>query len=113
MSKENKNQIRQLTLSDKETIRGFFQTVWEDRFHRKFTNRWPWLFINNPFLKKDCKSLPIYGAFDGSEMVGQTSAMVEPVKIGLEEHLMYWSIDTFVFSSQRGRGLGYGLLFID
>ena len=96
--------IRQATLDDKPAIAEFLQVAYPSRHQYKFPERWEWQFDNNPFRNGD--ELPLWLAFDGERIVGQTGAQLEPVKLGDRSVRVGWSVDTYVLPEYRGRGIG-------
>lgn len=99
--------IRQATLDDKPAIAEFLQVAYPDRHQYKFPERWEWQFDNNPFRNGD--ELPLWLAFDGERIVGQTGAQLEPMKLGDKSVRVGWSVDTYVLPEYRGQGIGYRL----
>jgi len=99
--------VRQTTLDDKPAIAEFLKTAYPDRYQYKFPERWEWQFENNPF--RDGDELPVWLAFDGERIVGQTGAQLEPMKLGDKSVRVGWSVDTYVLPEYRGQGIGYRL----
>ena len=99
--------VRQATTADKAAIFEFLRRSRVSNTHFKIPYRWKWQFEENPFRKK--QSLPVWVAFDGRQVVGQSCAMIEPVKVGKQELKVGWSVDTFVLPRYRGQGLGQRL----
>ena len=100
--------VRRATIEDQNAIFEFIKMAYVGRWQYKIPERWQWEFIDNPFLFDD--GLPIWIAVeeDGS-VVGQTCALVEPIKIGEEVHKVGWSVDTFLLPEYRGQGIGFQL----
>jgi GNAT superfamily N-acetyltransferase len=96
--------IRQATRADKAALFNFLRLAYPDRWQYKFPERWEWEFERNPFLRGD--RLPIWIAVDGSLIVGQSCALVEPLVIHGQEHRVGWGVDFFVLPEYRGQGLG-------
>ncbi len=100
--------MRRATLADKPAIFEFIREAYRDRWQHKIPLRWEWEFENNPF--KEGEELPVWIAVDGSgRVVGQTCALVEPLKLGDAIFRVGWSVDTYLLPEFRGRGLGYEL----
>ena len=103
--------VRQATYADKTAIFDFLQQP-SDRHNAEHTqfprfkipNRWRWQFKENPFCSD--RELPVWIALDGTKVVGQSCAMIEPLKVGSQELKVGWSVDTFVLPEYRGCGLG-------
>lgn len=101
-------EVRRATLADKEALFAFIRQAYEGRWQYKIPARWEWLYVDNPYLAGP--ELPIWVAItETGEVVGQTCAMIEPLKIGTQQTLVGWSVDTFVLPTFRGKGLGYRL----
>ncbi len=100
--------VRQATPADQEALFAFIRQAYEGRWQYKIPDRWAWLYVDNPFLEGS--ALPIWIAVtEGGEVVGQTCAMIEPIKIGTRHTRVGWSVDTFVLPAYRGQGIGYRL----
>lgn len=99
--------IRQATLDDRAAIHEFIRTAYADRAQYKIPERWQWQFVDNPFWSGP--GLPIWIAVDGARVVGQTGAMLEPLKFGAAATRVAWSVDTYVLPEYRGQGLGHRL----
>jgi GNAT superfamily N-acetyltransferase len=100
--------VRQATLADRPAIFDFIRQAYAGRWEYKIPKRWEWEYVDNPFLEKE--ELPIWIAVtEDGQVVGQTCAMVEPLKLGDEVFRMGWSVDTFLLPEYRGQGLGYRL----
>ncbi|RPI30379.1 MAG: hypothetical protein EHM70_14035 [Chloroflexota bacterium] len=100
--------VRQATLVDRPAIFTFIRSVYENRWQYKIPERWEWEFVNNPYLES--RSLPVWIAVDeDGRVVGQTCALVEPVKIGDRLCRLGWSVDTYLLREYRGQGLGFQL----
>ncbi len=100
--------VRRAELADQEAVFAFIRQAYEGRWQYKIPERWAWLYLNNPFLEGP--DLPVWVAVtERGEVVGQTCAMIEPVKIGGTRTRVSWSVDTFVLPAYRGQGLGYRL----
>ncbi len=98
--------VRRATLDDKLAIFKFIQIAYKDRWQYKIPERWQWEFVDNPFLEGD--DLPVFIAIDdGGNVVGQTCALVEPLKIGDRICRVGWSVDTFLLPEYRGQGIGF------
>ncbi len=104
--------VRQATLDDKPAIAEFLKVAYPDRHRYKFPERWEWQFENNPLRDRNRSGnpnegkLPIWLAFDGERIVGQTGAQVEPLKLGDKSVLVGWSVDTIVLPEYRRKGIG-------
>ncbi len=96
--------VRQAALADKPAIFDFIRKAYADRDQFKIPERWQWQFQQNPFANGD--ELPIWIAINGNAVIGQSCAMLEPIKIGNEELTVGWSVDTFVLPEYRGQGIG-------
>ena len=101
--------VRQATLDDKPAIAQFLQVAYPDRHQYKFPERWEWQFESNPFCDGNMEKLPLWLAFDGERIVGQTGAQLEPMKLGDKSVRVGWSVDTYVLPDYRGQGIGRGL----
>ena len=96
--------VRQATLDDQQAIFAFLHLAYPDRVQYKIPDRWNWQFRNSPFWSE--RDLPIWIAVDEGRVVGQTGAMVEPLKFGDATHTVAWSVDTYVLPEYRGQGIG-------
>lgn len=107
--------VRQATLDDKPAIAEFLRAAYPDRHQYKFPDRWEWQFENNPFRDRiqsgnpNEGKLPIWLAFDGERIIGQTGAQIEPLKLGDQNVLVGWSVDTIVLPEYRRKGIGHRL----
>jgi len=99
--------VRQATLDDKPAIFDFIRQAFAGREQYKIPHRWQWQFEDNPF--RDEQRLPVWVAFDGDRVVGQTGAMMEPIKLVDRELNVGWSVDTMVLPKYRGQGWGQKL----
>lgn len=100
--------VRRATLQDREAIFRFIQQAYESRWQYKIPDRWQWEYVDNPFLAN--RQLPIWIAVeDDGRVVGQTCALVEPLKIGSTLTRVGWSVDTFLLPEYRGQGIGFQL----
>lgn len=100
--------VKRATLDDKPAIYKFIQIAYENRWQYKIPERWQWEFVENPFLPDQL--LPVWIAVEeDGRVVGQTCALVEPLKIGDEIHRVGWSVDTFLLPEYRGQGIGFQL----
>jgi GNAT superfamily N-acetyltransferase len=101
-------EVRQAVPDDRAAIYTFIQTAYAGRSEYKIPARWAWAYVDNPF--KETEALPIWIAVDGAgQVVGQTCALLEPLKLGEQEHRVGWSVDTFLLPAFRGQGIGYRL----
>jgi GNAT superfamily N-acetyltransferase len=96
--------VRRATLADRSAIADFLRRAYPERHRYKFPERWEWQFVNNPF--RNSERLPLWIAFDGTRVIGQTGAMIEPMVIDGHETRVGWSVDTVVLPEYRGRGVG-------
>jgi len=98
------SQVRRATLADKSAIFTFIKKAYQGRWEHKIPERWNWEYVNNPFLEND--ELPIWIAIDETgQVVGQSGAMIEPIKIGNTIQRIAWGVDLFVDSTCRGQGI--------
>jgi len=96
--------IRRATLDDRPEIFRLIQQAYGQRGQYKIPDRWEWLFVNNPSLRKF--ELPVFIAVeDTGKFVGQSCAMLEQVKIGSEFYRLGWAVDTVVLPEYRGQGI--------
>ncbi len=101
-------EVRRATLDDKQAIFRFLSKAYADRARYKFPERWEWQFEKNPFRNQD--ELPVWIAVDDEgTVVGQTCAMIEPLKIGSDTYRLGWGADMFVLPAYRGQKLGHEL----
>ena len=101
-------QVRRATLEDKPALFKFIQAAYQNRWQYKIPERWQWEYVDNPFLNGT--ELPVWIAVDEEgNVLGQTCALVEPVKIGDEVYRLGWSVDTYLFPEYRGQGIGFQL----
>lgn len=101
-------QVRQATWEDKAALFRFIRRAYQGRWEYKIPERWQWAYVDNPFLEGP--GLPIWIAVDpAGQVVGQTCALVEPLKVGSAVHRVGWSVDTFLLPEYRGQGIGYRL----
>ncbi|MGE5221512.1 MAG: N-acetyltransferase family protein [Omnitrophica WOR_2 bacterium] len=100
--------VRRATLDDKPAIFQFYQIAYPSRWQYKIPERWQWEYVDNPFLADS--QLPVWIAVeeDGS-VVGQTCALVEPLKLGTKVYRVGWSVDTYLLQPYRGQGIGFQL----
>jgi GNAT superfamily N-acetyltransferase len=101
-------EVRQATLDDKPAIFEFIKKAYAGRSDYKIPKRWAWAYINNPFKETDHLPIWIAVAADG-QVVGQTCALIEPLKLGEYEHRVGWSVDTFLLPAYRGQRIGFRL----
>ncbi|MEW6359066.1 MAG: GNAT family N-acetyltransferase [Planctomycetota bacterium] len=101
--------VRRATLADKPAIFEFIRAAFGDASRFNIPERWEWQYENNPF--RDPSELPVWIAVDEDQgkIVGQTCAMMEPLKIGADAYRVGWSVDTVVLPECRGQGIGYRL----
>ena len=100
--------VRQATPADRPAIFDFIRQAYAGRWEYKIPERWEWEYVDNPYLEKG--DLPIWIAVtDNGQVVGQTCAMIEPLKLGEAVHRVGWSVDTFLLPEYRGQGIGYRL----
>jgi hypothetical protein len=100
--------VRRATLDDKPAIFEFIKIAYQGRWQYKIPERWQWEYVDNPFLKGG--ELPVWVAIDeDGRVVGQTCALVEPLKIGERTYSLGWSVDTYLLKEYRGQGIGYQL----
>lgn len=100
--------VRRATLNDLEAIARFLPAAYPGRWQYKYPERWHWAYVDNPFLEDDRPPVWIAVTEEG-EVVGQTGALIEPLKLGEEEFRVGWSVDTFLLPEFRGQGIGYRL----
>ncbi len=91
--------VRRATQADREAIFQFIQKAYPSRWQYKIPERWQWEYVDNPFLEGD--ELPVWIAVEddggpGARVLGQTCALVEPLKIGSQVYRAGWSVDTFL-----------------
>ena len=67
---------------------------------------YPLVIISLVGILRQDEGLPLWIALDGGRVVGQTGAMVEPIKFGDVKDKVAWSVDTYVLPEYRGRGVG-------
>ncbi len=100
--------IRRATLADREAIAAFLPRAYPGRWQYKYPHRWEWAYLHNPYLEEGL--LPVWIAVTPQgKVVGQTCALLEPLKLGEQARLAAWSVDTFLDPAFRGRGIGYRL----
>lgn len=99
--------VRQATLDDRPAIHELVRAAYAGRDQYKIPKRWQWQFCDNPFWSGP--GLPIWIALDGDRVVGQTGAMIEPIKFGDAATTVAWSVDTHVLPKYRGQGVGHRL----
>ena len=100
--------VRQATHADRTEIFAFIRKAYPGRWEYKIPDRWEWEYVNNPFLETG--TLPIWIAVDeNGQVVGQTCAMIEPLKLDQKIYRVGWSVDTFLLPEYRGQGIGYRL----
>jgi len=100
--------VRRATLADREAISGFVRLAYPDRWQYKIPERWQWAYVDNPFLGPG--GLPLWIAIDvQGRVVGQTGALVEPLRVEAQDLSVGWSVDTFLLPEYRGQGLGRAL----
>lgn len=101
--------VRRATLEDKEAVFAFSKLAYPSRWQFKVPERWQWEYVDNPFLPDD--RLPVWIAVDEDtgDVVGQTCALVEPLKLGDQITRVGWSVDTFLLPAYRGQGIGFQL----
>lgn len=100
--------VRRATLEDKPAIFQFYQIAYPNRWQYKIPERWQWEYVNNPFLADG--QLPVWIAVDeDGSVVGQTCALVEPLKLGSKIFRVGWSVDTYLLLPYRGQGIGFQL----
>jgi len=98
--------VRRATLEDKPAIFEFLKLAYAGRWQYKFPQRWEWQFEHNP-----CRGdgpLPVWIAVDegSGRVVGQSCAMLEPLRIGTAEGVVAWGVDFFVLPEYRRQGIG-------
>ncbi len=95
-------------MADRPQIFEFIRRAYPEKWRYKIPERWEWEFRANPFLKPD--ELPIWIAVtpDG-QVVGQSCALIEPLRLGNTIGRVGWSVDTYMLPDFRGQGLGYQL----
>jgi GNAT superfamily N-acetyltransferase len=96
--------VRQATLDDRSAIFDLIRVAYAGREQYKIPERWQWQFCDNPFWSGP--DLPIWIAVDGGRVVGQTGAMIEPIKMDQAATTVAWSVDTYLLPEYRGRGVG-------
>lgn len=101
--------IRQASISDREAIWDFIKIAYEDKAQYLIPDRWTWLYLENPFLDKDTKELPIWLAIKDGHIVGQICAFPVEIKIGNEMRRAAWGTDLVVLASCRREGLAQKL----
>ena len=75
--------IRRATLEDKPAIFAFLEKAYGDKARYKYPERWEWQFEKNPYKPND--ELPVFIAVtEDGQVVGQSAAMYEPLKIEQE-----------------------------
>lgn len=97
--------VRRAKVEDKPAIFNFIQNAYTGRWQYKIPDRWNWQYVENPFISS--KELPIWIAINSDgEVVGQSCAMMEPLKLGSTVRSMAWGVDLIVDPQYRGQGLG-------
>lgn len=101
--------VRQATLADQAAIFDFLRRAYPDRWQYKFPERWEWAYLHNPYLLPE-DGLPVWIAVDPQgQVIGQTCALLEPLQVGNRSYRVGWSVDTFLMSAYRGKGIGFAL----
>ena len=101
----NKNIIiRQASIKDREAIWSFLQLAYGENSKYKFPERWNWQYLNNPFWEEE--NLPLWIAIKDGKVIGQSNALIIPLKIDSKIVTAGWSTDTNILPEYRGFGLG-------
>ena len=101
----NKNIIiRQASIKDREAIWSFLQLAYGENSKYKFPERWNWQYLNNPCWEEE--NLPLWIAIKDGKVIGQSNALIIPLKIGSKIVTAGWSTDTNILPEYRGFGLG-------
>ena len=104
--------IRRATLEDKPAIFAFLEKAYGDKARYKYPERWEWQFEKNPYKPND--ELPVFIAVtEDGQVVGQSAAMYEPLKIEQESQILAWALDAYVLEEYRGQNLGFETLRIN
>lgn len=101
---QNEIKIRQACIDDKDRIWAFLKLAYGERSKYKFPDRWNWQYVNNPYWNEN--KLPIWIALRNNKVIGQSNAMIVPLKIGSNHVMAGWSNDTVVLTEFRGEGIG-------
>lgn len=102
--------IRQALLSDKIGIWEFIKKAYGDSACFKIPDRWNWEYLENPWVQKNTKYLPIFLAIKDGEIAGQLCAVLSDIKIGDEIHHVAASCDLIVLPRWRGEGIAQRLI---
>lgn len=101
--------IRRAKLEDKQAIFAFLDKAYGENARYKYPERWEWQFVLNPF--KPTAELPIWIAItEEGNVVGQSCAMYERVKVGETTDTLAWALDAYVLEEFRGMNLGFETL---
>jgi len=101
--------VRRATILDKPTIFNFLRQAYGEAGLFKFPERWEWQFENNPYKPDD--KIPVFIAVtEDGQVVGQSAAMYEPLKIGTDLLRLTWALDAIILPEYRGKNLGFETL---
>jgi len=102
--------IRQASIADKGALWDSIKIAYGDLAQHMIPDRWNWQYLDNPFLDKNAKELPIWIAIKGDRIAGQICAIAVEIKVGDEIHHAVWGVDLIVLPTYRRQGIGRRLI---
>lgn len=98
--------VRQATLDDKPAIFEFLKQIHPTIWPYRVPERWEWEFENNPYAALGDLHVWIAVDEETGKIAGQNCALVEPMWMEGQLHMMSWGVDFHVLEEYRGMGLG-------
>lgn len=100
-------EVRKVELSERQNLGIFLEKSLPQKY--RFPERWEWLYVHNPFIKKN-KKIPVTIALFNSKIVGHNGSMQVAAKILDQKISAEWYIDFVVSPSFRGFKIGNKLI---